>query len=80
MVASGKEVFQVRCAPCHGAAAEGKIGPSLVDADWKYGDQATDILSSVTKGRSGGMPAWGKVLGKDEVARVSAYVYSLRQP
>lgn len=76
-VSAGKEVFTVRCAPCHGANGEGKIGPNLGDAEWLYGGETKDILESIRNGRPKGMPAWKNDLKKDEVQNVTAFVLSL---
>lgn len=76
-LSAGKEVFTARCAPCHGANGEGKIGPNLTDAEWLYGGEAKDILESVRNGRPKGMPAWKNDLKKEEVQNVTAFVISL---
>lgn len=77
-VTAGVQIFAVHCATCHGESAEGKIGPSLTDADWKYGGKPEEIVTSISTGRPGGMPAWGNVLKPEELTDVAAYVYSLR--
>lgn len=79
-LANGKSVFDFTCVSCHGANAEGKIGPSLIDAEWKYGSTQQDILTSVRNGRPGGMPNWGTSLGPEDIEDVSAYVLSLQKP
>lgn len=76
-VAAGKSIFGLRCAVCHGKNGEGKIGPSLTDATWKYGSDAPTVAETITKGRPAGMPPWGKVLSPDEVRQVTAFVLSL---
>jgi len=74
-IAAGKAIFETNCASCHGAALEGGIGPSLVDADWLHGSKPGAIQNTITNGViEKGMPAWGPVLGGDKVAKVAAYV------
>lgn len=77
-VASGKAIFDTTCVACHGEHAEGKIGPSLIDKEWKYGGTPTDILTTVTNGRPGGMPNWSTTLKPEEIEDVTAYVLSLQ--
>ncbi|MFN8613613.1 MAG: cbb3-type cytochrome c oxidase N-terminal domain-containing protein [Vulcanimicrobiota bacterium] len=74
---AGKKVFMSTCASCHGNNAEGKIGPCLTDSVWKYGDDDKTILETITKGRPGGMPAWGTFLKPDQVTSVAAYIHSI---
>jgi cytochrome c oxidase cbb3-type subunit 3 len=52
-------VFLKNCAGCHGADAAGAIGfPNLADADWLYGGAPDAIVTSITAGRHGQMPAF----------------------
>lgn len=77
VLASGGELFRKNCAVCHGANAEGKIGPCLTDDTWLYGGDPKDILTTVYDGRPKGMPTWRKVLGEKRCLEVATYVYSL---
>lgn len=74
---AGKKVFMSTCASCHGNNAEGKIGPCLTDSTWKYGNEDKVILETITKGRPGGMPAWGTFLKPDQITSVAAYIHSI---
>ena len=72
----GRSKFVV-CAACHGADGKGNqaIGaPNLTDNIWLYGSTLDDIKASVRDGRSGKMPAWGEILGKDRARLVQAWV------
>lgn len=69
----GKSVFAENCAGCHGASAEGGVGPALVDA----GLDAATVSAVVQQGR-GVMPA-GIVSGQEQ-ADVVAYVVSISSP
>ncbi len=86
---AGKAIFTQNCAACHGANAEGGIGPSLSHPPyWAYGKgSAEDIEFIITKGTNGtpglnpeakgGMPAWSQ-LGTTKIQQVTAYVHSLQ--
>ena len=54
------------------------MGPSLRDRDWIYGEHDAQIFSSISEGRSHGMPAWHSRLDGDQVWRLVAYITSLR--
>jgi mono/diheme cytochrome c family protein len=65
--ARGETVFARSCAGCHGAAAEGGVGPALAGS----GVGAAEVIAVVAAGR-GAMPA-GLAEGQ-EAADVAAYV------
>lgn len=74
----GQRMFANNCSLCHGAAATGAQGfPNLTDNDWLYGGDAATIKTTISNGRTGGMPPWGAVLGEDGVRDVTNYVLSL---
>ncbi len=74
----GRRLFGHNCAMCHGSDARGAPGfPNLTDDDWLYGNSFDQILTSITSGRVGTMPALGAVLGEDGVNEVVAYVQQL---
>jgi cytochrome c oxidase cbb3-type subunit 3 len=88
-VEAGKAIFGANCAACHGANAEGGIGPNLHQPPyWAYGSgKAEDLEFIVTNGTNGtpglskdskgGMPSWKGPLGPAKIQQVVAYVYSL---
>ena len=77
-VKTGRRLFLTYCTVCHGSDAGGGPGfPNLRDNDWLYGGAPEQIEASINDGRSGQMPAWGPVIGKEGVATVAAYVLSL---
>lgn len=78
-LSAGKEVFTLRCAPCHGENAEGRVGPSLKDEEWLYGGDAKAVLTSIREGRPKGMPKWKTELGSEDIQSVTAYVLSLSE-
>ena len=86
-IALGDSVYHGKgnCYACHGATAEGSVGPNLKDAEWLHHDGSMDALvKQITVGitkeasKSGiPMPAkGGATITDDEVKAVAAYVYS----
>jgi cytochrome c oxidase cbb3-type subunit 3 len=74
----GRRLFANSCAMCHGSDARGAPGfPNLTDNDWLYGDSYDQVLTSISNGRIGTMPALGAALGEDGVNEVVAYVQQL---
>jgi len=72
--------FKQRCSQCHGPNGEGQIGPNLTDDHWIHGKATLmDIYGVVSNGvLTKGMPAWGRQLSPIEVAKLAAYVGTLR--
>jgi len=78
-LAEGKQIFVSTCAPCHGAQAQGVVGPNLTDKFWLHGGAPLDIHKSITNGYPDkGMRPWAPVLGAVRVRSVAAFVISLR--
>jgi cbb3-type cytochrome c oxidase subunit III len=74
------------CYACHGANAQGAVGPNLTDSEWIHGDGSYDfIVATVTSGipkekAKGGVPMpakGGSSISDEDVKAVAAYVYSL---
>ena len=80
VMADAAVIFQKRCVQCHGEGGKGLIGPNLTDDYWIHGQSTLmDIYSVVSSGvPAKGMPEWGKQLAPVEVAKVVAYVGTLR--
>ena len=77
---TGERLFLTYCSPCHGSdAGGGRAFPNLRDHDWLYGGEPENIVTSITGGRMGVMPAFGPVLGEEGVRDAAAYVRSLSQ-
>jgi cytochrome c oxidase cbb3-type subunit 3 len=75
----GRNLFLNNCATCHGSDGGGAPGfPNLTDQDWLWGGTPEIVLSSISNGRAGVMPAWGPVLGENGVEDMLAYLYSLQ--
>lgn len=79
MVAEGRARFASTCATCHGADAEGKIGPNLTDDHWLHGGAPTEIYATIAGGVDGkGMQPWKPTLGAGGCKQVAAYLLSIR--
>ena len=78
-LSSGKSIFTTNCAPCHGANAEGKVGPNLTDEYWLHGGEVNHVYKTIKFGiPSKGMVAWkGKLSGK-QILQVTSYALSLQ--
>jgi cytochrome c oxidase cbb3-type subunit 3 len=78
-LAEGKQIFTSTCAPCHGAQAQGLVGPNLTDKFWLHGGTPVEIHKSITNGYpEKGMRPWGQILGAGRVRTVAAFVISLK--
>lgn len=74
----GRNVFANNCAACHGSDARGNAGyPNLTDHDWLYGGSPQQVVTTITGGRSGVMPAWQAAVGEQGVTELANYVLSL---
>ena len=75
---TGERLFLTYCSACHGSDAGGGKGfPNLRDHDWLYGGEPANIVTTITGGRMGVMPAFGPIIGEEGVRDAAAYVRSL---
>ncbi|MFT7561244.1 MAG: cytochrome c oxidase cbb3-type subunit 3 [Flavobacteriales bacterium] len=71
-------LFANNCSVCHSADGGGNFGfPDLSDNDWLYGGTPENIKASITHGRNGSMPAWGKLLGEVKVGLITEHVLQI---
>jgi len=75
--AMGKLLFAEYCVVCHGANARGLIGPDLSRKDFTYGKSVEALTETITKGRPGGMPAFGNQLGQEQIRQLVQFILSL---
>lgn len=74
----GRRLFANNCAMCHGSDGRGAPGfPNLGDTEWLYGNSYDQVLTSISQGRRGVMPALGAALGEEGLRDVTVYVQSL---
>jgi len=78
-IKEGKNIFETNCAVCHGKDAKGGIGPNLLRKDFKYGRSDSDLYTSISKGRPGGMPDWEPKIGRDRIWKVIAYLRTIQE-
>lgn len=79
-IKDGERLYrEMNCADCHRYTGTGGMGPSLVDAEWIYGDLPLDRFSSVNLGRTRGMPAYGHMLPAESIWKVIAYLDDLKE-
>lgn len=70
------------CWDCHGRDLAGDIAigaPALTDNIWLYGGSPDAIRQSISRGRAGMSPAFGRVLSAAQLRNVAVYVASLAQ-
>jgi mono/diheme cytochrome c family protein len=83
--AAGRKFYDANCATCHGVKGDGQgprayfINPKpevFINAKSRAAFNRPTIYDAVATGRRGTeMPAWDKVLTKQEIADVSEYVF-----
>ena len=73
----GAAIYKAKCAACHGASGEGKMGPALKGTSLSA-DQIADALANGAPGKKvpHGKPMAG--LTADQVSAVAAYVNTLK--
>ncbi len=74
----GAALYKTKCAGCHGAMGEGKIGPSLQ----KTSLNQQQIAALLTNGAAGKKAPHSKGLASltpDQVTQISTYVVSLKK-
>ncbi|MBE8189307.1 MAG: cytochrome-c oxidase, cbb3-type subunit III [Candidatus Thioglobus sp.] len=72
-------IFAQNCSACHGKNALGQNAfPNLTDENWQWGGANSQIIQTITNGRTGSMPAWKAILGDENVTKVAAYVKSIK--
>lgn len=88
ILASGEAIYQQVCIGCHGANLDApqKLGLSLVDGEWKYGDRPMDLFALINEGTPADstgmeptgarMAPWGAVYSPKQVAEVVAFLIS----
>jgi len=76
-LSQGKTLFRwFNCNGCH-AGGGGGMGPALMDAKWRYGNNPDEIYRSIMEGRPNGMPAFRKHIAEDQAWQLVAYVRSM---
>jgi cytochrome c oxidase cbb3-type subunit 3 len=77
-VSEGARLYSwMNCAGCHGPHGGGGMGPSFMDAEWRYGSSMSDVVRTIDGGRPNGMPAFHDRLTGQQMWQLAAYVRSL---
>lgn len=77
VIERARATYATNCIACHGAEAEGGIGPNLKDDEWMHGGSPIEILASIVDGiPAKGMPGWGSMLGDTKTAELTAWILS----
>jgi cytochrome c oxidase cbb3-type subunit 3 len=78
MMAAAANLFQGKCAVCHGTQGQGNIGPNLTDDFWLHGGRPTDLYRVISDGVvEKGMISWKTQLGLGDMLALAAYVGTL---
>jgi cbb3-type cytochrome c oxidase subunit III len=76
--AMGRKIFGDQCVSCHGANGRGKSGISnLTDSEWQWGATPDSVVTTITGGRVGLMPAWHDAMSKNNIEDVLSYTLTL---
>ena len=79
LIASGKELFGLKCIVCHGSEAGGGQGPNLTDEYWNNGGSIKDIFKTIKYGVTNkGMIAWGSELTPKQIEGLANFIKSIR--
>jgi cytochrome c-L len=75
-VADGAALYKRWCQACHLPDGTGRIGPNLVDEQWRYERTGTDVgqFEIIYAGGAGAMQAFGQRLSQDEILRLIAFL------
>ena len=75
------ELYQERCAVCHGNHMEGAAqGPALVGRPLRTGDSVDELRVAITRGiPDRGMPAWQDILDEGQISSVALLIAERRQ-
>lgn len=76
----GREIFEEWCQACHMPDGSGRIGPSLIDDEYRRRRADTDIgkFEVVFLGGAGAMQSFSDRLSQDDMLKVIAYIHELR--
>lgn len=77
-IASGKSIYDSKCAACHGMDGVGNaIGSNLIDRYWIEGGSVNNIFKVIKYGiPEKGMIAWEGMLSHKEMEQIISYIIS----
>jgi putative heme-binding domain-containing protein len=75
---TGRWMFRIRCAPCHGIHADGGRGPDLTLGAYAAGDRDGDLFRVISRGVPGTeMAAYAGRVEDEDIWRLVAYIRSV---
>lgn len=74
----GATLYKTKCAGCHGAAGEGKVGPSLQKTTLSE-KQIADVLANGAAGKKAPHAKGVAGLSADQTTAIATYVASLKK-
>lgn len=74
----GAALYKAKCAMCHGAMGEGKVGPSLQKTAMTQA-QITDLLTTGAAGKKAPHSKAVAGLSADQAAAIATYVGTLKK-
>lgn len=78
-IESGRRIFALSCASCHGADGGGIVGPNLVDDYWLHGGRINDIFKTIKYGvPEKGMQPWKGTFSPAQLAQLASFIRSIR--
>jgi len=79
VIASGRQIFNNLCKPCHREDGGGLVGPNLCDDYWIHGSNFADNVTTIWNGvPAKGMITWKNYLNPEQVKAVASYIYTFR--
>ena len=76
---AGKKLFEASCSPCHGANAQGVVGPNLTDDFWLHEGGVKDVFKIIKYGvPEKGMKSWKDDFSPVQIAQLASYIKSLK--
>jgi cytochrome c-L len=80
-IAAGQKLYARWCASCHLPDATGRIGPNLVDDEYRYPRVSTPIgtFEVIYAGATGAMQSFKSRLSQDEILQIVAFLHSLQK-
>jgi cytochrome c oxidase cbb3-type subunit 3 len=75
---SGRVMFRIRCAPCHGIHAQGGRGPDLTLGTYAAGDRDNDLYRVIARGVPGSeMAGYSGSMDEESMWRLVSYIRSV---
>lgn len=78
-ISGGGKIYKEKCAVCHGAEAQGLVGPNLTDEFWIHGNSYEKVKHTIINGvPAKGMIPWKGTLTNNEIDSVIAFMHSIQ--